>query len=180
MRNGTTQLKTRVGIAALICLLPFAIFAADSSSGTSGSSSSSPGDAAGKASDTSKTAAAASGLQCIMMMNMASKMDDKDLKTMTMMMALQQCAQSTSFSKASQENDNIKNSCSKYESREVDGKWVVDAVCTARGRTITKHVVTSLSGDSFHEENTAPQGTMTTEGKWLGPCKPGQKPDAFK
>ena len=78
------------------------------------------------------------------------------------------------------ENDNIKNRCSKYESREVDGKWVVDAVCTARGRTITKHVVTSLSGDSFHEENTAPQGTMTTEGKWLGPCKPGQKPDAFK
>lgn len=78
------------------------------------------------------------------------------------------------------ENDNIKNRCSKYESREVEGKWVVDAVCTARGRSITKHVVTSLSGDSFHEENTAPHGTMTSEGKWLGPCKPGQKPDAFK
>jgi len=79
------------------------------------------------------------------------------------------------------ENDNIKNRCSKYESRELEGKWVVDAVCTTpRGRSITKHVVTSLSGDSFHEENAAPQGTMTTEGKWLGPCKPGQKPDAFK
>ena len=78
------------------------------------------------------------------------------------------------------ENDNIKNRCSKFQSREVDGKWVVDAVCTARGRTITKHVVTSLSGDSVHEENTAPQGSMTTDGKWLGPCKPGQKPDAFK
>ena len=78
------------------------------------------------------------------------------------------------------ENENVKNRCSKYESRTVGGKWVMDAVCTTPRGTITKHAVISLSGDSFHEENIAPQGTMTTEGKWLGPCKPGQKPDAFK
>ena len=78
------------------------------------------------------------------------------------------------------ERDNIKNRCSKYESREVGGNWVADAVCSARGNTVTKHIVTSLSGDRFREENTAPQGSMTSEGKWLGPCKPGQAPDTFK
>jgi hypothetical protein len=78
------------------------------------------------------------------------------------------------------EQDNIKNRCSKYESREVGGNWVVDAVCSTRANTITKHVVTSLSGDRFREENTAPQGSMNSDGKWIGPCKPGQAPEIFK
>ena len=78
------------------------------------------------------------------------------------------------------EEANIQSRCSKYESRELDGKWVVDAVCSARGHTLTKHTVTALNGDSFHEENSAPQGSMTSDGKWLGPCKAGQSPDTFK
>jgi len=45
------------------------------------------------------------------------------------------------------EQENIKSRCSKYESHEVGGNWVVDAVCSARGNTVTKHTVTSLSGD---------------------------------
>jgi hypothetical protein len=78
------------------------------------------------------------------------------------------------------EQSNIKDRCSKYESREVGGNWVLDAVCSARGTTVTKHLVTSLSGDRFREENTAPQGSMTSDGKWLSPCRPGQAPDTFK
>jgi hypothetical protein len=78
------------------------------------------------------------------------------------------------------EEDNARSRCSKFESREVAGTWVIDAVCSARSRTITKHIVTSLSGDSFQEDNTAAQGSMTSAGKWLGPCKPGQKPDVYK
>jgi hypothetical protein len=79
------------------------------------------------------------------------------------------------------ENANIKKRCSKWESRQLNGNWVVDAVCsTPRGIKITKHVVTSLAGDSVHEENTAPQGSSSSDGKWLGPCKPGQKPDTLK
>lgn len=78
------------------------------------------------------------------------------------------------------EQDNIKNRCSKWESRELDGKWVVDAVCSSRGHTVSKHTVTSLGGDSYSEENSAQQGTMSSDGKWLGACKAGQKPDAFK
>jgi hypothetical protein len=63
------------------------------------------------------------------------------------------------------ELDNIKNRCSKSESREVEGKWVVDAVCSARGRAVTKHTVSSLSGESFREENTALQGSMISNGR---------------
>ena len=92
------------------------------------------------------------------------------------------CFGSMSDQQRQLENANIKKRCSKWESRQVNGNWVVDAVCTTpRGLTITKHVVTSLAGDSFHEENTtASRGSMSSDGKWLGPCKPGQKPDAFK
>lgn len=78
------------------------------------------------------------------------------------------------------ERNNIKSRCSKYESREMGGQWVVDAVCTARNITVTKHIVISLGGDSFREENAAPQGSMTSDGKWLGACKPGESPDIFK
>ena len=78
------------------------------------------------------------------------------------------------------EEENIKERCSKYEAKVVGGNWVVDAVCTARGKTLTKHTVTSLSGERFHEENTALQGSMTSDGKWLGPCKPGQMPSVLK
>ena len=78
------------------------------------------------------------------------------------------------------EEENIKSRCSKYEAKVVGGDLVVDAVCTARGKTLTKHIVTSLSGERFHEENTAPQGSMTSDGKWLSPCKPGQAPEVFK
>ena len=79
------------------------------------------------------------------------------------------------------EEDNIKVRCSKWESRESGGKQVIDGVCSsARVKTLTKHIVTSLNGDSFHEESTAPQGKMTSDGKWLGPCKPGQAPDTYK
>ena len=78
------------------------------------------------------------------------------------------------------EQDNIRHRCSKVESHELGGKWVWDAVCTARGHTVTKHVITSLAGDSVHEENSAPQGKMISDGKWLGACKAGEKPDIFK
>lgn len=78
------------------------------------------------------------------------------------------------------EEENIRARCSKYEVKVVGGDWVVDAVCTARGKTLTKHTVTSLSGERFHEENIAPQGSMTSDGKWLSPCKPGQAADVLK
>jgi hypothetical protein len=91
------------------------------------------------------------------------------------------CFGSMSDQQRQLENANITKRCSKWESRQVNGNWVIDAVCTSpRGLTINKHTVTSLAGDSFHEENTASQGSSTSDGKWVGPCEPGQKPDALK
>lgn len=78
------------------------------------------------------------------------------------------------------EQNNIKSRCSKYESREMGGQWVVDAVCAAKNVAVTKHTVISLGGDSFREENMGQQGFMTSEGKWLSACKPGQSPVIFK
>jgi hypothetical protein len=76
--------------------------------------------------------------------------------------------------------DNINSRCTDVQSRKVGATWVVDMTCTTGRVTLTKHTVTSLTGDNFREENTAPQGTMTSEGKWLSACKPGQTPTLFK
>jgi len=79
------------------------------------------------------------------------------------------------------EQGNIRSRCSSYEARSIGDEWVVDAVCSARGHTMTKHTVTSLAGDRFREENTGPDGaSMISTGKRLGPCRPGQQPDAYK
>lgn len=78
------------------------------------------------------------------------------------------------------EEANIKARCSKFEAKVVGEDWVVDAVCSDRKQTVTKHIVTSLSGERFHEQNASLQGSMTSDGKWLSPCKPGQTPSVFK
>jgi hypothetical protein len=79
------------------------------------------------------------------------------------------------------EQANIRSRCSTYDARAVGAEWVVDAVCTARGHSVTKHTVTSLAGDNFREENTGPDGaSMISTGKRVGPCRPGQQPDAYK
>lgn len=90
------------------------------------------------------------------------------------------CVGAMSDAQRALEKENIKSRCSKYEAKVVGGDLVVDAVCTASSKTVTKHIVTSLSGERFHEENTAPQGSMTSDGRWLSPCKPGEAPDVFK
>jgi len=90
------------------------------------------------------------------------------------------CVGAMSDAQRQEEEANIRARCGRYEARVVGAQWVVDAVCTARGRTITKHVVTSLNGETFHEENTAPQGSSTSDGRWIGPCKPGQVPETYK
>jgi hypothetical protein len=73
-------------------------------------------------------------------------------------------------------------SCSKNELRKVGATWVSDSVCTLFGKTITGHSVTS--GDlqttiRIETEQRESDGTVTrttTEGRWLGPCGPNDKP----
>jgi len=75
----------------------------------------------------------------------------------------------------------MKKNCSKNEWRHEGNTWTGDSVCTVMGNQIIAHAVTTMSGeDAYHTEITSQSGNkssvMTVDGKWLGACKPGQKP----
>jgi Protein of unknown function (DUF3617) len=90
-------------------------------------------------------------------------------------------AMSTAFSPMSKEV------CSKREIQKTSTGYVSDAVCSIGGMSITSH--SDITGDfnsaytvktTSHSEH-GPSGlprdsTMTIEAKWLGACKPDQKP----
>jgi uncharacterized protein DUF3617 len=76
--------------------------------------------------------------------------------------------------------------CSKQDIRKTATGYAADSVCTIAGRSITSHsdvvgdfnsayTVTTVS----HSEGgpgAARDTTSTIEAKWIGPCKPDQKP----
>lgn len=75
----------------------------------------------------------------------------------------------------------LQKNCSKNEWRHEGNTWTGDSVCTVMGNHIIAHAVTTMSGEvAYHTEITSQSGNkssvMTVDGKWLGACKPGQKP----
>ena len=76
--------------------------------------------------------------------------------------------------------------CSKNTVRKEGDKIIMDSVCKHEGATVTTHAV--FSGDftrNYRGEINATfsppmhgmkSSKQTLEGKWLGACKPGQKP----
>ena len=66
----------------------------------------------------------------------------------------------------------MKQNCSKYEKREEAGKWTTDSVCTFAGTQVTGHTVTTTVGDAAVHT----VGSTIADSRWLGPCKPGQRP----
>jgi len=103
-------------------------------------------------------------------------------------MTMQQCtdattdkAMSSSFLPAS------KDMCSKQDIQKTATGYVTDSVCAVAGMTITSH--SEISGDfnaaytvktSSHSQGgpaAVPRDSTTViEAKWLGACKPDQKP----
>ena len=87
-------------------------------------------------------------------------------------------------------NNNIspmaKQICSKQEVRKTATGYVADSVCSIGGGTMTSH--SEITGDfnsaytivtaSHSDKGLVNLRDVTTriEGKWLGDCKPGQKP----
>ncbi len=80
-----------------------------------------------------------------------------------------------------------KDVCSKNEIRKTATGYVTDSVCSIAGASITAH--SEITGDfnsaytvktTAHTENgptAVPRDSTTTiEAKWLGACKPDQKP----
>ena len=116
-----------------------------------------------------------------------------EMKTMragspTPEMTMQHCTDETtdkemssSFSPASKEM------CSKQDIQKTAAGYVTDSVCAVAGMTITSH--SEIAGDfnaaytvkSTSHSQGGPAGvprdsTTTIEAKWLGACKPDQKP----
>jgi hypothetical protein len=88
---------------------------------------------------------------------------------------------STAFSPMSKEV------CSKRDTEQTATGYVTDSVCSVAGVSMTSHA--EITGDfnsaytvktTAHSERGAAgqprDTTMTVEAKWLGACKPGQKP----
>ena len=79
-----------------------------------------------------------------------------------------------------------KPACSKTSERQEGARTLVDTVCAFQGTTVTTHAVFTGSFDSgyhadMHSTYSPPLMGMqdvqqTLDAKWLGPCKPGQRP----
>ncbi|WP_407176998.1 DUF3617 domain-containing protein [Bradyrhizobium sp. STM 3562] len=79
-----------------------------------------------------------------------------------------------------------KQICSKQDLQKTANGYVADSVCSVGGGTLTSH--SEITGDfnsaytivttSHSDKGLANLRDLTTrlEGKWLGECKPGQKP----
>lgn len=76
-----------------------------------------------------------------------------------------------------------KMGCSAIPLQLVGGNYVYDSTCKLGAHTMKTHSVISYPSDgTIHGATTidmgagAPPDTMTSDSKWIGACKPGQKP----
>jgi hypothetical protein len=79
-----------------------------------------------------------------------------------------------------------KQNCSKQDIKKSGGQIVVDSVCKFGQTTATTHSVFTGSFDSSYKVETKStydpplmgmkEGGATIEARWLGPCKPDQRP----
>lgn len=105
--------------------------------------------------------------------------------------AVQQCVDAnTDKLMRDMANGPVKRECSRQEVRHEGSTLVVDSVCTmevaGNPTTATTHsVITGDLGSSYHMESNSTysppfmgrsQGAVAMDARWLGPCKPDQKP----
>jgi hypothetical protein len=102
-------------------------------------------------------------------------------------MTMQHCTDATTDKQMSTSFSPRKETCSKQDIQKTATGYVSDTVCGVAGTTITSHA--EITGDfnsaytvksTSHSERGAigaPRNSTTTiEAKWLGACKPDQKP----
>jgi uncharacterized protein DUF3617 len=102
-------------------------------------------------------------------------------------MTMQQCTDATTDRQMSTSLSPSKDICSKQDVQKTATGYVTDSVCGVAGVTITSHA--EITGDfnsaytvksTSHSErgpSGAPRDAATTiDAKWLGACKPDQKP----
>jgi hypothetical protein len=79
-----------------------------------------------------------------------------------------------------------KLSCSKHEMRKEGDRIIIESVCKVNGSTAKSRTVFTGRFDSAYKADVKAtydppmegmrEASTVIEGKWLGPCKPGQKP----
>jgi hypothetical protein len=101
-------------------------------------------------------------------------------------MTMQMCVDEKQDDVAAQPNErDMRKQCPKMDSKRVGDRMVIDSVCKIDKTTATSHTEVSgnLANDYRMESTTrfeppmhgmAKSHTVMT-GRWLGPCKPGQK-----
>jgi hypothetical protein len=102
-------------------------------------------------------------------------------------MTMQHCTDATTDQQMSTSFSPSKDTCSKQDIQKTATGYVSDSVCGVGGMTITSHA--EITGDfnsaytvksTSHSErgpSAVPRDSTTTiEAKWLGACKPDQKP----
>lgn len=93
----------------------------------------------------------------------------------------QHCVDSATLDMVKRALADAAKQCSKYELREIGGKWVLDSVCNFGATTLTLHSETLMKGDTaYHSQSESTyspplsgggRSRTTTDGVWVGPCK---------
>jgi hypothetical protein len=102
-------------------------------------------------------------------------------------MTMQHCTDSTTDKQMSTSFSPSKDTCSKQDIQKTAAGYVSDSVCGVAGMTITSHAeITGDFNSAYTVKSTShsdrgvgatPRDSATTiEAKWLGACKPDQKP----
>ena len=103
-------------------------------------------------------------------------------------MTMQHCTDETTDKEMSTTfSPMAKEACSRNDIQKTATGYVADSVCSIGGTSITAHSETTGDFNSAYTVKTTshsqggpagvpPDSTMTIEAKWLGACKPDQKP----
>lgn len=104
---------------------------------------------------------------------------------MTVQMCVDQSKDDLTAEPGDMKKGDVRKQCSKMDMKHTGSGMVIDSVCTVGKHTATgRTVITGNFNSEYRMENTTRftppmQGMQTTSsvttGKWLGPCKPGQK-----
>jgi len=102
---------------------------------------------------------------------------------------MQQCIDATTDQEMRQppgmEGVDVSKMCSKRELKRAGDTMTMDSICTFSGKTSKTHMVINGSFDSAYtmkvsvsHDEPSPHGdmVMSMDAKWLGACKPDQKP----
>lgn len=93
---------------------------------------------------------------------------------------IQQCIDAAT-DRMMQSGSYMQNACPKRDVQKSGTTITIDSTCNVRGKTVNSHSVITGSFDSAYTMTVTSQGeggqtSVTMAARWLGPCKPDQKP----